>query len=222
MHGNDTHHPTPTRRLFLGCAVGGLGIGAAPIPKDPEEVIPLRSIFATSGQKELAEISFKNALSGDEGKQRRFFGSPLGPSNLFLVFGDNIDAAIEATYSAFVYGRSVDRPVLRPGVSQGEHDGLWAFVLFGCAQTSPTEWKVTRVSLQRNYVRFRIVRPDPKKEKFYQFDRCSYMCWAPLGKTQRKGDYPRSLRRNKLRADHDTPRTRGRFLGRILVRPPNI
>lgn len=181
--------PTRTsRRRFLGCAAGMLGVAAAPVREAPEEVIPLSTMYATSGQRGLLEVPVERVLDGDERKQRRLFASrEIGPSNLFLVVGEDMETAVEATYAVFVDGRSVDRPARPPGAKQKARESLWVFVYLGRAQSSPTEWVVTRVAIQGDRVRVTISRPDPKKVQYVLCDSIVYMLWAPLGNREAKG-----------------------------------
>lgn len=184
MFKEDKQQPAPSRRVFLGCAAGALGIGAAPTREEPEEVIPLKTIVTTSGQEGLLEVPWGRILKEDDLKR---FVDPTktGPANLFLVVGRDFDTVMEATGGAFFGSPRVDRPVLRPGDEWNEEDRLWAFVHFGAAQSTPAEWTVTRVAVQRERVRVTVTRPDPKNLLRVN-DRRVYMIWAPFGERKEK------------------------------------
>lgn len=173
----DQKQTNANRRRFLGCAAGALALGAAPIREEPESVIPLKTLAATSGQEGLIEFPW-----GRKSDDLRRLVDPrkIGPANLFLVVGKDLDAALDATCGAFLEGASVERPVIRPGDEQTEASHLWAVFYFGSAQSSPSEWTVTRAAVQRGRVRVTVSRPKPDK-LWRLFDRRVYMLWVPLG-----------------------------------------
>jgi hypothetical protein len=175
-----------TRRRFVGCAAAAVAIGAAPVPEEREEVIPLDTVYAAGGQNGLLKCPRNRYVEGEKPRKRSLFrAADIGPSNLFLVAGKDIDEAMEATFFAFRDGGRVDRPVPRPGPNPPS-DRLWAFVYFGAAQSSPVEWAVTRTSVQRDRVRIAVTRPDPAKRWGYTFDLGVYMFWVPLGEPKHK------------------------------------
>ena len=47
------------RRRFLGCAVGALGIAAAPTPKDAARKVPLDQVYAAADQSGLRRFPQK-------------------------------------------------------------------------------------------------------------------------------------------------------------------
>lgn len=179
MPTNPKQIAVANRRRFLGCAAGALALGAAPIREEPEEIIPLKTVVTTSGQEDLLEVPWGRILK-DEDLGRLVDPRKVGPANLFLVVGKDFDTAMDATCGAFFEGISVNRPVVRPGDKRSEEDRFWAFVYLGAAQTSPSEWTVTRASLQRDQVRLMVTRPSPEK-RFRVNDYRVYMFWVPLG-----------------------------------------
>jgi hypothetical protein len=174
-----------TRRRFLGCATGTLAIGAAPIREEPEEAVPLDTVFAASGQKDLLQLPQNRFVEGDNPQKRSLFrASDIGPSNLFLVAGSDITEAMEATFFAF-RGERVDSPVAVPGPNPPSKR-LWAFVYLGAAQGAPLEWAVTRVSVNRDQVRVTVARPDRAARLGFQFNMTMYLFWVPLGEPKHK------------------------------------
>lgn len=174
---DDSNKVRLSRRALVGCAASALGVAAAPIREEPEEVIPLKTLVATSDQDGLLSFPW-----GRKSVNLRRLVDPqkIGPSNLFLVVGKDADAAFDATCAAFLDGVSVERPVIRPGDERTETDHLWAVFYFGAAQSSPREWAVTRAVVQRGRVRVTVCRPKPEK-LWRLFDRRVYMLWVPLG-----------------------------------------
>jgi hypothetical protein len=185
MLKEDKQRAAPTRRRFLGCAGGALGIAAAPIREEPEVVIPLSTVVATSGQEGLAEAPWK-LLMEDEDLKRLVDPTAIGPSNLFLVSGSDIEGAVRATWGHFFSGRRVDQirisqRQVHPNQPPSPKPKFWFFAYFGSSHTSPTEWAVTRVAAQRERVQVTVSRPDPKKVHARLRDDRVYMIWVPLG-----------------------------------------
>ncbi len=175
------------RRRFLGCAASALAVGAAPIWEEPEEVIPLKAVFASSGQEGMLEVPRNRFVEGENGLKRNLYrAAEIGPSNLFLVRGDEIDEVLEATWYALAQGFRLDRSVDSPARRKAPSKQLWAFVYFGAAQGGPPEWTVTRVAVQRDRVRVTATRPDRAARLGIDCDEIVYMFWIPLGEPKQK------------------------------------
>lgn len=184
MHNKNAKRPT--RRALFGCAIGGISAAAAPIREEPEEVIPLKSVVASVGQKGLLAAPQPAFLTGDNPRKRNLFlASDIGPSNLFFVTAKDIEDAMEATFRVLCDGERLDYPFFLMSPKKEPSKNLWAFVYFGAAQSFPAEWTVTRVSLQRDRVRVTVSRPD--RSLLGNFDERVYMFWAPLGEPKQKG-----------------------------------
>src|SRR5581483_10225449 len=146
------------RRRFLGCAAGALGVAAAPVREAPEEVIPLKTVYVTCGHEGIPDVPWERLRGKDLGPdelppEMHLLSRKAGPSNLFLVTGVDILAAVRATYGVFFEGMGgrmdwVRVPKQRDPDQPPERPKFWFIAHFGASHSCPTEWAVTRVATQ--------------------------------------------------------------------------
>lgn len=105
------------------------------------EKIPLDSIYATSDQKGLKEVS----LGEDEPHHKEMEALRRNrklTTNVFLVRGKDISGAIKATHEVFFLQRSGDL-VRVPKKDEGGQ--VWLAVFFGVSGSVPPTWAVESV-----------------------------------------------------------------------------
>jgi hypothetical protein len=140
--------------------------------------IPLKSIYSTNGQKGL--IAVKQALEKPSGKQlnilRRDF--PGGASNVVMVRGKNLTAALLATRWAFTGSRSADVAI---DPDDGSKDApLWMVAYLGNAGSSPPYWLIGAMERKGKTVRLKFAKD--KSMGGRTKDSHHYFIWVPLGK----------------------------------------
>ncbi len=126
--------------FVLGVAVFAFAV-AASSAEDKVRTIPLDLVYSTSTQKGLRAMS--RSFTGKDGQKK--FAEPygyaleqiylqtqgLGPSNVFLVRGQDIQQAVTATMLVLTGGRSADQPT-------GEGPGKdWAVAYLGVSGSTP-------------------------------------------------------------------------------------
>jgi hypothetical protein len=160
--------------------------------KEKVEEVPLKSIYATTGQEEVQRI---NRNDGEYGTaiNEIISHSRSGASNVFLVRGHDLPAAVKATLLVLAGSRPVDTPI-GPGDLTGphdrtKHDSIWMVAYLGTAGSSPPAWDIASVERRNKTVRLTYSKPD----RFYSSRNLHvYLAWAPLGKLE-PGDYSLEL-----------------------------
>ena len=182
--------------LFLGAAfLGGvlamkvLSVAAPAPPQDKGEKIALDSVHSTSHQKPLKPVSRGFNLQGNgEKKYETSYGHFLeeifkayhtGAANVFLVRGDDIGAAISATWEVCVCRRGADRP--SAPYEKGEHKPLWLVAYLGTAGSEPPHWEVRSVERKGRTARLTFALSETGSETN---DEEQYFYWAPLGELE--------------------------------------
>jgi hypothetical protein len=174
--------------MLLGASTVGVLPAAAPAPpQDKVEKIPLASVHSTSHQKPLKPVSRGFNLQGNgEKKYETSYGHFLeeifkayhtGAANVFLVRGDDIGAAISATWEVCVCRRRAERP--SAPYEKGEHKSLWLVAFLGIAGSEPPHWEVRSVERKGRTVRLAFAPSETGSETN---DEEQYFYWAPLGK----------------------------------------
>jgi hypothetical protein len=175
--------------LFGTPAIGAL-TAAAPAPsQDKVEKIALDSVHSTSHQKPLKPVSHGFNLQGNgEKKYETSYGHFLeeifkayhtGASNVFLVRGDDIGAAISATWEVCVCRRGAERP--SAPYEKGAHKPLWLVAYLGTAGSEPPYWEVRSVERKGRTVRLSFA---PSEDGGRTNDEHQYFYWAPLGELE--------------------------------------
>lgn len=152
----------------------------APLPEEAEPTvrkISLDSVYSTSGQQGLKHVGRRlDELGGPEVQTlgRDFRG---GASNLFLVRGNDIAAAVKATYWALNASQWADVVVDPEDKSKSQE--VWMVVYFGTAHSTPTAWVVESVERNTKLYRVSFLMPEVKQ---MTCDLQQYFVWVPLGK----------------------------------------
>jgi hypothetical protein len=161
--------------LVIGAAVGWqIGQTTSGFQKIHGRKIPLESIFTTSKQEGLLEAPDLEAF---------YMGSCiLGASNIFLVRGNDIKEAMQATHQIFTGGGSASRV---PAISRirSHAKTVWLVGYFGVRGSTPKAWLVDSVELHDNKIRLNFSEPGAQTQ-----DTLDYAAWAPLGEL-RLGTY---------------------------------
>jgi hypothetical protein len=164
------------------CACAALLTLAAPArtdnPGDKKaqgKQIPLNLIYSSEPQKGVKPIREHNKGCANELQELLGKGSSLGASNLFLTRGDDVAAAVLATWQVFTASVGVNHPVaLDPKSKSGQY---WLVVYFGRSGSTPPRWQVSSVDLKENTVRLVFSEDHPESD-----DSNPYFVWVPLGK----------------------------------------
>jgi hypothetical protein len=176
--------------VLLGTASGALPAAAPAPPDEKVEKIALESVHSTSHQKPLKPVSRGFNLVGD-GEKKKYvepYGHFLeeiyshyhpGASNVFLARGDDIGAAISATWEVCVCRRGAERP--SAPYEKGEHKSLWLVAYLGTAGSEPPHWEVRSVERKGRTVRLAFAPSETGSETN---DEEQYFYWAPLGKLE--------------------------------------
>lgn len=165
----------------VGLAVAGLttvfGPGVAQ-EKDKTvkpQPIPLDSVHVTSEQKGLKRVAVGH---GDFDRQvledLRRSSLKVGLSNVFLVRGAEITAAVRATRDAFESGVGAGEPI--PGDGKRPDQPIWLVVFFGVSGSSPPAWEVKGVERAGRRVRVSFAASAADSN-----DRHPYFAWVNLG-----------------------------------------
>ncbi len=165
-----------------GCE--GRGSATAPPPRIKEikegQSIPLGSIYSTSRQKGLKLI--KRGV-GDEAfanELRELYQQSIrmGASNVFLARGDDIAAAVKATWEVFTHGRSASEPVSADRRSKSER--YWLVAYLGVSGSGPPAWLIKSATVSGRTIRLAFTKPGASDADLYP-----YCVWVPLGKLGR-------------------------------------
>lgn len=105
----------------------------------------------------------------------------MGASNLFLVRGKDIAAAIKATRGVFIGGRSADVPGDPEDGSKAET--LWLVAYLGTAGSEPPAWLVKSALVRGQTVQISISTPERTSGTS---DIHQYFVWVPLGELRKE------------------------------------
>lgn len=163
----------------MRCAIVSLLAGALCLAAarggDEAKKVPLDSIHATTGQKDVKRIS--TAMDG-AGKYIDPAGAALAKlygelkqGGAGLVAGKDVAAAVEASQGLFGRGGKQGELTVDAGAP------LWAAVFFGTNGSSPPAWQVKQVE-----VKGRTVRVGYAKQPAFTDDIHHYLAWIPVGK----------------------------------------
>jgi hypothetical protein len=146
---------------------------------DEVRKIPLGSIYSTNGQEGLkaVRLGLEEPYGHDLQEIVREFRS--GASNIVLVRGKDIAAALKATRWAFTANRPADVPVDPEDGSK--RAPLWLVAFFGAAGSDPPAWLVQSIEVRGRLVRVVFVKP---KRLISTRDSHLYFIWVPLGKPE--------------------------------------
>jgi hypothetical protein len=143
--------------------------------------IPLKEIYTTSGQEGLKWIWHRKDQPADRpvfAKQvdvLRGISVSTGAPNCFLVRGNDIAEALDATLVAFQHGVNFSAPISRDDRSKS--DQMWLVAYFGVAGSAPPAWTISEVEV----LPWRIsVTYDTGPSE--TDDVREYIMWIPLGR----------------------------------------
>jgi hypothetical protein len=159
--------------LALSIGNRGPGLVAQQEKKVEAKQIPLESIYSTSRQEGLKRFDQAHGDQGFRDLYQRSTG--MGASNVFLARGDDIVAAVKATWLVFMAGHPADSPVAFDRDSRSDH--YWLVAYLGVAGSSPLAWRVESVQVDAAKVRINYRRGTSETD-----DELPYFLWAPLGK----------------------------------------
>jgi hypothetical protein len=139
--------------------------------------IPLHSIYVESDQegvKHLQDLPHDLKAKVLEKLPPKAQTLGLGPSNLFLVRGEDIKDAVFGTWEAYQGPFPGDEPIDPLTKYKGNHQ--WLVVYFGCSNPG-TVWLVDSVMQKGNT--FRVYFKKGKHAEVSAFH--YYFAWVPLG-----------------------------------------
>src|SRR5262249_36956402 len=122
--------------------------------------IPLKDVYATFGGQGPRFLA--HGLNDNVGRELEdlYRNYRSGASQIFLIRGRDIPAAVRATRQILVGGATLDSKVALGAGSVGE--GLWLVVYFGQGITSPPAYRIHSVELTGNSIRVSYSMPKPK------------------------------------------------------------
>lgn len=161
--------------------VGATPISSAPIPKEkPEREVPLKEIHTLGLQEGLPRLGL---VGQDDGVLRgvEAIQNALGlhaASNLFVVRGDDLKAAVQDARSWLTYEDNKETEAERK--SRKASNRRWLFVYLGSGSSTPMRAKLEAVHVYPDRVQVRYSGPDPS-ERWVTADVRYYAYWIPLG-----------------------------------------
>jgi hypothetical protein len=162
LYDKDSGESTLARRVFVSSSAASdtkTAISPQDAGKRPPRKVPLETIYTTGGQKGLRALPDP-------------YSFPRGPSNMFLVRGEDVDDAIAATTSILAAGEPVVSAVGTGGVRSNK---IWLAAYFGTAG-SGSPWIVTSLEIQDRRICLHYRQLDGTSNDLHQ-----YLIWAPLG-----------------------------------------
>lgn len=155
--------------------------------------IPIGSIYTTS-----SEDGFKKQLLAlfhskddkpvfpysDDLKIIRQESQRMGASNIFLVRGADITAAVHCSRMVFATGHSGDQPPNRDlDGKEIASDNYWLVAYLGNSHSTPPAWRFKGAELRNGSIEFQYSQnPKPVVSSG---DRIQYFYWIPLSRLKR-------------------------------------
>lgn len=166
--------PTTVAAVVTACAILGQ---TAPAPPGEWRTVPLESCYATFGGSGCTIVRGGDTDPYGPALQRVLSQAPGGASNLVLVRGGDIAAALRATRVAFTGGISADAPAPPDPSVKGAPRRLWLVAYLGTGSSSGV-FRVHAVAARGQTVRltYSRLRPSPLVA-----DAHPYLIWVPLG-----------------------------------------
>lgn len=174
-----------TTPVLLGCCLAGLAgpgllsrpVDGAPVPKErPDREVRLETIYTTADQNNLRWIRARDGSPEAEAAIRKALSRSL-VSNLFLVRGEDVAAALRGTRACLAWDAGAEKPADRE--ARWKSKKWWLFVYLGQGPSVPPEWTIEGVAVygRRVVVHYRQVDPFELRTK----DNCQHAYWVPLG-----------------------------------------
>jgi hypothetical protein len=151
--------------------------------------IPMDSIYTTSdelGFKKRLRALFVEKDGSEKGvfsysydlKMIREASRSMGASNIFLVRGDDITAAVMSTRAVFATGdsadRAPDRNIQQKPIKSEKH---WLVVYLGIGWSEPPRWTFKAATIHDRVLEFHYGKV---KVKSVSLDNIQYFYWVPL------------------------------------------
>ncbi len=156
--------------LLVGCSPQDISV-----PDEQPRGIALSSIYSTNGQEGLKPVKMRLEEPYGHALQDIYREFQSGLSNVFLVRGSDITAAVKATRFALLGGRPGDVPIDPEDGSKGAP--LWVVAYFGTMGSGPPGgWLVESVAWKGKTVRVKYLRRPSEARDSHQ-----YLVWIPLG-----------------------------------------
>jgi hypothetical protein len=177
-------------KLSLLCVLPLLALAAAGpsrcLPGEKEEkkagakAVPLGSIYSTSRQKGLKRIDRGEGDEAFPNEVRELYQQSIwmGASNVFLARGDDVKAAVKATWEVFMRGQPATGPVSADRRSRSEQ--YWLVAYLGVGGSSPPAWLVKSAKVSGRTIRLAFTNPGAANSDLHP-----YFVWVPLGKLGR-------------------------------------
>ncbi|MBI1831684.1 MAG: hypothetical protein HYR84_09565 [Planctomycetes bacterium] len=138
------------------------------------EKIDIGKIYATFGPPEM-RVDSEDSKWFEELRKRT-----SGASNVYLVRGRDIGAAIDATHDVENNGRRGDEVNL----SEPPDGQAWMVVFFGRSSSS-LPWTIHAVEKSEKTIRLKYRKAGPQKGQVHTTDVWRYYAWVPLGDLKR-------------------------------------
>lgn len=139
--------------------------------------VPLKLVHSTSQQAGLKRI---DQGVGDEtfpNQMRELYQQSIkiGASNVFLVRGEGVAAAVKATWYVFTHGISADKPASADYPPKS--DEMWLVAYLGVEGSGPPAYRVQSVEVSGEDIRLTYKHPGASDS-----DEHPYFYWVPLGR----------------------------------------
>jgi hypothetical protein len=185
--------------MVMVAVIGGLGVavvGVAPgrpahVPADPVRTIPLGSCYSTfdgSGCRQLTQ-----GISESPGQElgRIYAKHQGGASNVVLVHGKDITAAVKAACGPLIGGAPADTPALPdPDAGAAKREPLWLAAYLGIAGNTSIGWRVH--AAETRGLTARLTYSQSRRTGPIGSIVLQYLVWVPLGEV-RAGTYTLEL-----------------------------
>jgi len=200
---------TSAAGILLAWQTPFTSVAAAPAPPEESRTIPLESCFATFDGSGCKYLRSSDAEPYGYDLGQIYLHRKSGASNVVLVRGKDVVAAVRAVRWAFTGGMPADTPVL-PDLHAREAKGepLWLVADLGIGST-PGLWRIQAAETRGMIVRLtyswtKITGPSTAMER-------KYFVWVPLGQAK-AGTYVLEL--------YDAGRKEVMLLRRVAVSKP--
>jgi hypothetical protein len=146
-------------------------------PDEKMKTIPLNSVHSTSRQEGLKLMDQGHGDEGFRNEMRELYQQSIkmGASNVFLARGDDIAAAVKATWEVFTQGLPVDEPASLNRHSKSEQ--YWLVAYLGMSGSAPPAWLVKSVHVSGLDIRLSFGNPGSTATDMHP-----YFVWVPVGK----------------------------------------
>lgn len=169
--------PVATIGLLAVFAIGKpSGLNGDEMKVEPKKV-PLGSIYSTSRQKGLKLIDQGVGDKTFPNEMRELYQQSIrmGASNVFLARGDDIAAAVKATWEVFTHGQPVSEAVSADRRSKSKQ--YWLVAYLGVSGSDPPAWLVKAVEVSGQNIQVAFTNPGSGAK-----DEHPFFVWAPLGR----------------------------------------